>query len=226
MALSRPALPEKIPAAVVLRNGVDTAFIVPPEGFSNKYSDTMYICSVCLCLPRCPISINGCPHAFCEHCIRTVLVTAQGFPIGYAGCPVCRTRFGAHNMLIFDRWPGLGKATFEQIKVRCPAATSGNLELRCEEGWFDPVQCSFEGSITELKIHERTECGNRVIECPNATCKKRGNAAYIERHFGKCRMLKKFCDVCGLAKYESTGLHSCIEALQWQLKRTSGNNTR
>ena len=219
MALSRPALPERITTKISLYSGIDGSCIVRSPEFDQQFNETMYTCSVCLSLPRSPVSI-GCAHIFCDHCIRRVLVTAMGFPIGTAGCPMCRTRFTVRNLLSFDHWPGLAKNAWDIVKVRCPQGPSNDMEIRCEAGWYQPELCTFVGSITALKQHETSECPNRIIECPNATCKKLGSANFVAHHYAKCNLMKVFCHMCGLAKYDSQGLHNCVEALQTQL---SGN---
>ena len=220
MALSRPQFPAGIQAQTQVTCGVDALFIVRTL-LPTEFNEAMYICSVCMCLPRMPVSI-GCRHIFCEHCIRGVLVTANSgfFPIGSAGCPMCRKQFTSSKILPFENWPGVATGAFDRVQVRCPRAVADDSASRCEDGWFLPVDCGFSGSIAALKTHENTACPNRIIRCPNAQCGKSGTAHYVEQHFATCKLLKVFCRMCGLAKFDSLGLHNCIEALQWQLRST------
>ena len=209
----RPLLPKKIPSIQCSSASLDTTWVhsCPDE---QDLSSTLWTCAFCLGVPRQPCMLCTCTHVACHNCLLTNLkhnaAANDSDSVTYRArnttpCPLCRKPYSEEAILQFHRWDLLAKASYNMIKIRCPADT-----------------CFFIGNIRELLIHEKFECCKRQIECPNIYCEYRGTENEVRNHFEICENLRIRCTACELPLIWMTRrTHDCYATMKRALNSKS-----
>jgi hypothetical protein len=213
--MSRPELPQRLECMKIsmTETSIDSSYVAdkPNEKF---VSGTMWLCPICLGVPRIPVMLNRCGHIGCKPCLHEYLMrrgkysngTEQGF---WVGCPICRQAYRENSLISFQQWQLLAKLTFNNVQVRCPGTIISH-DLNCE----------FIGSVSELVNHEAFECRRRWIKCPNSGCEVQGMEDVVKEHFKSCEWLMVFCAGCTLpVKWIDIPTHQCLAEMQSALQQ-------
>ena len=223
-SITAPPLPDRLLAmkSRTPHTGVDAEFIIG-KNFHDAHD---YFCSICLGLPRYPASLK-CGHIGCEVCLRQLTITPSTsqsiLPIFTGACPLCRTTFTTSNIVTYQNWPLPAKLPFKNIDIQCHNPIEGcddPSDRACKKCKVSP--CEFKGSMEKLVDHEKYECPNRFVDCPNPNCFRFGRAKDMTFHFQHCISLRINCPTCGLpVLYAKKNIHNCITDLQKSIQRLS-----
>ena len=221
-SIPAPPLPSRLPAmrSHTPLTGIDSEFII-----GSNYRDAHdYFCPICLGLPRYPASLK-CGHVGCEGCLRQLTImptTSQSIlPIGAGMCPQCRTTFTSSDIITYQNWPLPAKVPFKTIDIQCSNPIESCDDHACRKK-CKVSNCDFKGSMEQLVNHEKYECPNRFIDCPNPNCFRFGRAKDMPSHYQSCLSLRIHCPACGLpVRYSRKAFHNCIADLHKSIKGLS-----
>ena len=222
-SLPAPPLPSRLPAmrSHTPLTGVDSEHIIG----SNYHDAHDYFCPICLGLPRYPASLK-CGHIGCEGCLRQLPIipasSQTSLPIGVGVCPQCRAHFTSSDIITYQSWPLPAKIPFKTIDIQCSNPVESCDDPACSIKKCKVDSCEFKGSMEQLVDHEKYECLNRFIDCPNPNCFRFGRAKDMTLHYQSCLSLRINCPTCGLpVLYSKKTFHNCIAALHRSIKGLS-----
>ena len=160
------------------------------------FSESVWKCQVCMCVPRRPTYLKSCGHIGCEACLRKVIVTHNNkdLEFGTAQCPTCRALFDNFSFTPYEEWALALQQTWKCIRVRC--------------GFHS---CSFTSDPIAVVEHERALCEYRIIECPSSRCHFRASVAQVRAHAVTCEKVYVHCLKCGFpVRYITEKNHDCV----------------
>lgn len=174
-----------------------------------QISPNLYLCAICLGIPRVPAQITRCGHIGCMHCLLRHIKMSTSRNDSWAlqrtaTCPLCRAEIDEDMLKVYADWQPLTKAVFGLLKTSC---TLNDKSL--------PVKCSWIGAIMDLSQHENYNCPLRLIQCPNRSCPVVDHEFNLQEHYKTCCHLEVRCLKCCLPmRWESRNTHSCKQALK------------
>ena len=170
-------------------------------GRNIDISETGWKCSVCLGIPRHPISLKTCGHVGCGACIMQLQVIGTDIGATFTSkslCPVCRAVFNRADVIYFDHWPLFAKQTWAHMRVKC-------------------AMCDFVSDPANVVQHELEKCEHRQVSC--CGCWFTAPVAVVIEHALQCDRVMVNCVGCGyVIRYTKRTLHSCGKLL-YKLRR-------
>ena len=157
-------------------------------------------CSICLCIPRHPIYLDGCCHWFCECCIekhfRINEAMGNDDEVG-AQCPLCKSdkRYNVFYTVPFETLITPLQRLYRAIRVKCPYG------------------CEMKGDPIEMDVHQTFDCVKRMVHCPNPKCNVIDTFEHLmSEHFQICPNRNIYCCLCNLPVPETErNSHSCVQ---------------
>lgn len=208
---TRPELPSHVECALGDDDSSIDSFYVIKWPDSSTFHDGLWICPVCYGLPRKPEMLKACGHLGCLPCYKRILQQSTVRDMSnnvVSPCPICRKPFTLSDLIPLEKWAPLTKCAFNCLRLRCPS-------VAMEEVLSGKTSCSFEGSLTELYVHEKSKCENRKLYCPNPGCIVMDTAYKLRQHFEVCDMLTVYCPCCCLPLlWTSREKHNCTQSLR------------
>ena len=158
------------------------------------------LCNICQGLPRQPIQLTTCGHAFCKPCFQKAFENdhrhgpRNSTSSPRAKCAVCRKQYSENNYAPFANNPLL-QFLYNSLQVKCP------------------FYCGLELPPNEMEEHQVYNCPNRPVRCPNYRCQVRTSYKEMQEvHFPSCILYRIHCPTCFLPVLarELEG-HSCVQ---------------
>ena len=158
------------------------------------------LCNICLGLPREPVQLTTCGHAFCKPCFQLAFdndhkrAPTLSNSLPRAKCAVCRKPYKDHNYAPFAN-NQLIQFLYNSLQVKCP------------------FYCGIELPPNEMEEHQVCKCPNRPVRCPNYCCQVRTSYKEMQdTHFPTCSLYRIHCPTCCLPVLESElEGHSCVQ---------------
>lgn len=154
----------------------------------------VFLCRICLGIPRNAVLLSDCQHVYCEKCIRTtepVNSDANRFS-DFFKCAVCRG--GYLRMIRYRDWDPLLRRVFQRIRVKCR-------------------YCQKPGEVIDIGRHELMDCPQRPVLCKFPGCDFECAATEILKHESDCTHQLIFCRTCRLPRKILDESHNCVAKL-------------
>ncbi|KAJ4459787.1 putative TNF-receptor-associated factor 1 [Paratrimastix pyriformis] len=149
-----------------LEEGYPTDRFVDP---SSVYPE--FICPICQCVMRSPVNVLcEASHKMCENCCTAWFRKSRT-------CPSCR-----------EAAPP--QAPRRDISL---ANMISRLTIAC---FRKDLGCQWTGKLEMLAKHEDSECGFRLLNCPNQGCPERALAKCLPSHLESCPFKPLVCQFC------------------------------
>jgi len=174
------------------------------EPLSCVIAESGYKCSICVGMPRNPVTLRDCGHIGCNRCFIDCLNLSRASdtrPPGFQPCPICRRPFAKEDLIPLSCWPFFAQQLWSLNTVKC-------------------VGCDFSGTTTDVTRHERYTCKKRSVKCP--ACVFVGACDDVLKHVIQCKSLMVYCIGCGYpVLYTDWKIHSCskIQVLRERFPR-------